>query len=67
MAFWKSRFAFNLPDKAEHGDNFRKERIDEPTYRQMKQTCDSVLQKGPNGRGRAEREWAVAKLAQFKP
>ena len=62
-AFWKSRFALNLPDNAEHWDAFRKECVDEPTCRLMKQTCDLVLQQAPNARATAERVWAMKQLS----
>jgi len=63
-AFWKSRFALNIPDKALHWDAFRKECSDEPTYRLLKQTCALVLQKGPNARASEELAWAEAQLTK---
>ena len=62
--FPKSRFAYNLPDNPEHWAAFRTECIDEATYRLMQQTCDLVLQKGPNALAQQQRQWAVERLAE---
>jgi hypothetical protein len=58
-AFWKGQMALNVPNVAQHWEDFKNHCNDEPTWRLMKQTCDLVLQQGPHERASQARAWAI--------